>query len=219
MPGKQTFVCIYFLMLVVIVPAYAASGVEVNGDLNLSGTGTISFPDGTSQTTAATDCIGRYELNSNPFSPNGDGTVTDCRTGSIWLKNARCTDTSGGIQNINGNLTWDNAKLWAAGLSSGLCGLTDGSDVGDWRLPTKLEWMAMVQSARNRGYTNPALTNAAGTGHWTPGNIFDNVQTSGYWSGSSIDADLAWIISMIDGIVADDNKPSSNYVWPVRSGQ
>ena len=33
-------------------PAYAAGGVEVNGDLQLSGTGTIFFADGTSQSTA-----------------------------------------------------------------------------------------------------------------------------------------------------------------------
>ena len=77
----------------------------------------------------ATDCNngGRYE-------DNGDGTVTDCRTGLIWLKNANCTDTSNGIANPNGYLTWYDALTWAAGLENGLCGLTDGSSAGDWRL-------------------------------------------------------------------------------------
>jgi hypothetical protein len=45
----------------------------------------------------AADCNdgGRYE-------DNVDGTVTDCRTGMIWLKNAECIDTANGIVNPNG---------------------------------------------------------------------------------------------------------------------
>ena len=52
----------------------------------------------------AADCNngGRYE-------DMGDGTVTDCRTGMIWLKNAQCTDTSNGIANPKGTLTWYDA--------------------------------------------------------------------------------------------------------------
>jgi len=37
----------------------------------------------------AADCNsgGRYEING---APSADGTVTDCRTGLVWLKNADC---------------------------------------------------------------------------------------------------------------------------------
>ena len=41
----------------------------------------------------AADCNngGRYELNG--FFNVLDGTVTDCRTGLIWLRNANCTES------------------------------------------------------------------------------------------------------------------------------
>lgn len=211
MSGKKLSLSVFILMFVVSASAYAGPGVEVSGDLKLSGTGTISFPDGSVQTTAG-DCHGRYEN-------NGDGSVTDCRTGLIWLKNAKCTDTSGAIINTNGYLTWANANTWAAGLGNGLCGLTDGSSAGDWRLPTKTEWMAMVQSARKHGYINPPLTNAAGTGQWAAGDIFDTVQGNGYWSGSSSGTNVAWVVGMINGYVYFGLESNDFYVWPVRSGQ
>ncbi|MBA4371808.1 MAG: hypothetical protein C0402_02975 [Thermodesulfovibrio sp.] len=221
MSGKKLVLIVFSLMLVLASAAYAAPGVEVSGNLHLSGTGTISFPDGKSQTTAATDCTGRYEFNSNVNYPNGDGTVTDCRTGVIWLKNANCTDTSNGIAKAenNGTLAWADANAWVAGLGNGICGLHDGSSAGDWRLPTKTEWMAMVQSARKHGYANPALTDAAGNGQWTEGDIFDSVKGI-YWSGSSFDADGAWCVALsIDGGIAVDIKSNSDYVWPVRIGK
>jgi hypothetical protein len=104
----------------------------------------------------AADCHSgsRYEVLST-------GTVQDCRTGLIWLQNAKCTNTLNLVLNPDGYLSWANAMKWVAGLQDGLCGLTDGSAAGDWRLPTKIEWMAMVAYARDH-FSNPTITNAAG---------------------------------------------------------
>jgi hypothetical protein len=86
----------------------------------------------------AADCNngGRYEI-------SGRGTVTDCRTGLIWLQDANCKDSLGltGIDKSQGYLNWYNAMKWVAALGGGYCGLFDGSSAGDWRLPTKTEWM------------------------------------------------------------------------------
>ncbi|OAD19361.1 thrombospondin type 3 repeat-containing OmpA/MotB protein [Candidatus Thiomargarita nelsonii] len=60
------------------------------------------------------------------YSDNGDGTVTDNRSGLIWLKNANCF----GKQKLK------IAMQSAANLADGQCGLRDGSRRGDWRLPT-----------------------------------------------------------------------------------
>jgi hypothetical protein len=58
------------------------------------------------------------------FLDNGDGTVTDCRTNLIWLKDANC----------KGQLwLW---KDFVDGLAVGECGLSDGSEVGSWRIPS-----------------------------------------------------------------------------------
>lgn len=201
--------------------AYAATGVTVNGDLTLAGSGTLGFPDGSVQSSAATDCPGRYE-------DNADGSITDCRTGLIWLRDADCVATIGGIDRT-GTLNWTDAGSWAAALYGNnpnaiVCGLTDGSAAGDWRLPTKTEWMAMVQSARRQGLENPALTNAAGTGHWAEGDLFTRVRSI-YWSGSSVDANQAWCVALSitggnsGGMAVGDKSGNLYFVWPVRSGK
>ena len=164
----------------------------------------------------AADCNngGRYE-NMN------DGTVQDCRTGLIWLANAVCTDTSNEIANPYGELTWQNALTWVAGLGNGICGLMDGSSAGDWRLPTKTEWVAMVASAVKQGFNGPALTNGTGTAQWSAGNVFANVQSQYYWSSTTYapNTTYAWYVYMDDGSVDDNSKSYNLYVWPVRGGQ
>jgi hypothetical protein len=166
----------------------------------------------------AADCNsgGRYEDNHN------NGTVTDCRTGLIWLRNAKCLATSNSIENPVGYLTWNNAMKWVAGLQHGLCNLLDGSDAGDWRLPTKTEWMAMVAYAKKQMYTDPALTEATGTAQCLTGCIFTDVQASSvYWSSTTTPSDSgrAWYVYIYDGSMTQQNKSGIAYVWPVRGGQ
>jgi serine/threonine protein kinase/tetratricopeptide (TPR) repeat protein len=140
------------------------------------------------------------------YTDNGDGTVTDNRTGLIWLKNANCF----------GRQNWETAMQSAAKLADGQCGLTDGSKAGDWRLPTKEEWKAMVD---NR-YTQPALSNAAGTDQWKEGDAFSGVQSDIYWSSSTnVNATSnAWYVGLNGGNVSSGTKTFTNYVWPVRGG-
>jgi hypothetical protein len=165
----------------------------------------------------AADCNngGRYENNL-------DGTVTDCRTGLIWLQKAKCTDTSNGIDNLGGHLTWDNAMKWVKGLENNLCGLTDNSLAGDWRLPTKTEFMAMITYAKNHSILHPTLTNGAGTSVWTAGDAFTDLQVTGsYWSSTryASSPDYAWILSPDVGFFSNSTKGGSQYIWPVRGGQ
>ena len=69
---------------------------------------------------------------------NGNGTVTDNLTGLIWLKNANCTNTVGGVAKANGYLSWANALTWSNNLANGNCGLSDGSSAAgnQWHLIT-----------------------------------------------------------------------------------
>jgi serine/threonine protein kinase len=141
------------------------------------------------------------------YTDNGDGTVTDNKTGLIWLKNANCP----GHQ-----MTWKEAMQWAAELAHGQCGLSDGSKAGDWRLPTKEEWEAMWDDR----YSDPALCNAAGTGQWKEGDAFSGVPTSytWYWSSSEISTSSAWSVGLYDGSVYYNDKTYTFYVWAVRGG-
>ncbi len=167
------------------------------------------------------------ECNSLRYVDNGNGTVTDCRTGLVWLKNASCMVASNGVPNPVGMLNWQNAMKWVAGLGNGLCSLTDGSAAGDWRLPTKYEWMMMLEAARklllsNPAFINPTFTNAAGTGQWTTGDYFTGIATDGiYWSATSNAAlpDYAGYAYLYNGLVSNAPKSELMYVWPVRGGQ
>lgn len=94
------------------------------------------------------------------FSENGDGTVTDVETGLIWLKNADCF----------GMETYAEALGATAILASGMCGLTDGSRAGDWRVPHIKEVLNLIDYTQY----NPALP---------AGHPFMNVE-EWYWSST-----------------------------------
>ena len=157
------------------------------------------------------------------YKDNGNGTVTDCELGLVWLKNAKCTDTINGVKpDSYGRLSWDDAAKWTAGLRSGRCGLKDGSKTGDWRLPSMAEWIATVASAKSKGYTDPALTNAAGNAQWTKnGDAFDHVESFLYWTSTSDPddpgMDAVFLMSRGDFINASKDRQSKWFnVWPVR---
>ena len=77
------------------------------------------------------------------FVDNGDGTVTDELTNLVWLKDADC---------IGGS--WSYTTDLVAGLHSSApynCGLSDGSEAGDWRLPTKDELQGIGTTGQVKG--------------------------------------------------------------------
>jgi hypothetical protein len=151
----------------------------------------------------------RFTVNMQGDGVTPNGTVTDTLTGLIWLTNANCTETVGGIAKGSGYLTWPNALTWCNNLASGACGLADGSVAGDWRLPNIVELKSLVDLSRS----NPALPD---------NNHFSNVQSSWYWSSSAL-ADytgFAWDLNTGDGFIRfGEGKASLKYVWPVRGGQ
>jgi hypothetical protein len=143
------------------------------------------------------------------FSDLGNGTVRDNKTMLIWLKDANCF----------GEMDWCAAMDVVSHLAHGQCDLEDGSVEDDWRLPTTGEWEDFVDT----NYTNPALSNAAGTGQWTEGDAFTGVQSNYYWSSTDLFvscrfADSAWYVHMGNGALGLGDKDYNFYVWPVRSG-
>jgi hypothetical protein len=149
------------------------------------------------------------------FTHNGDGTVTDNLTGLIWLGDASCADLE--WTDSSGRGDWSTALSAAAALADGTCGLTDGSEAGDWRLPSRFE----LESLLDLEYAFPALSNAAGTGQWAPGDAFGGVQSSYYWSSSSYayNPQSAWNVTLYNGGVYYNAKTNSYDVWPVRRGR
>jgi hypothetical protein len=147
------------------------------------------------------------KIESYRYIDNGNGTVTDKWGGLIWLKNANCFSKQ----------DWEGAKKLVAKLKHGKCGLRDGSRRGSWRLPTKEELAAIVDDR----YTNPAISNATGTGQWKENDVFLRVQNY-YWTSTKFVWTLctnqfkAHYVRFYHGKVGDDCIDDFHYVWPVR---
>jgi hypothetical protein len=134
------------------------------------------------------------------FLDNFNGTVTDCRTGLIWLKDASC---------------YGIGSPYGATLNDGECGLTDSSVEGDWRVPTIEEMQGLgTDPPTTWVYDSPSVT-------WTePGTPFVGVQPVDdpdhypYWTSTS----RTWI--WMDNGLTHRNpayKILFGYSWPVRS--
>jgi hypothetical protein len=176
------------------------------------GGGLIQLPRTGQTTSYATGDDGALQkgVSWNPatrFTINSNGTVTDNLTGLIWLMNANCIDTLGGISKA-GQLSWANALIWSNYLASGACGLSDGSVAGDWRLSNVYE----LESLIDLQYASPSLSS---------GHPFSNVKSNYYWSSSSHvnDRGRAFPVAMAYGHVIPDATAAPDYVWPVRCGQ
>ena len=133
------------------------------------------------------------------FTDNANGTITDNLTGLIWLKNANCFSSQ----------VWATAMTSANSLANGACGLTDGSTVGQWRLPNVVELESLVNEQQ------------AAPSTWLNSQGFTGVQGNYYWSSSTGAnyTSYAWYVYMDYGGVGSYGKGGSDYVWPVRGGQ
>ena len=150
------------------------------------------------------------------FTDLGGGTVLDHLTGLTWLKNAEC---------VGALRSWDQALAAVEELNS--LGSMGGNDCGDssnagshqtdWRLPNIREFASLMHF----GYTQPAVSNAAGTAKWIEGDPFTNLNGSNYWSSTTNSGflDEAFVSTMAWGYVSSFAKDAVNdYVWAVRGG-
>ena len=137
------------------------------------------------------------------FTDNGDETIKDNLTGLVWLKNANC---------FGPNITWAQALNDANTLKSGICGLTDGSKAGDWRMPNNNEMGSLV----NIGQASPYS--------WLGAQGFSFPSPGYYWTSTAYAGDLTqgWLIDTLYGeLMYAPNTTNSGvlYVLPVRGGQ
>ena len=141
-----------------------------------------------------------------------NGTVKDTQTGLIWLKNANCF----GLTN------WADANIKAAALANGQCGLADGSKAGDWRLPTRDEWAAIIKTNCYPSPGGPTIPDRGGAGCYANGTQWaTNVQSNVYWSSSTNTSSPinAWARDLFSSDLSGGVKTLNLYVWPVRIGR
>jgi hypothetical protein len=122
----------------------------------------------------------------------GGAAVLDTETGLVWEQSPS-----------TGTFIWSIAQIHCNQL-------TTGGRFG-WRLPTIQELASLIDPNNPGG--NPDLP---------PGHPFSNVQSSGYWSATTLagNTSRAWGVVFSSGSVLDiGDKGLDEFVWCVRGGQ
>lgn len=189
--------------------------------------------------TAASSCP---DNSGNIYVDCGNGTVTDNRTGLVWLAKANCF--GGGVgagfddwfkatEAVSNLADLDTAFCVGEGLTGEECDcdLRDGSSPGEWRLPTASELKTMISDAiGNNGdpdctATPPTITDDTGAFCYLTGSSFYDVMTDyPYWSTTIDPTNVGAVYGILlsVGIVqtqSNQGDPAASYIWPVRGGQ
>jgi hypothetical protein len=147
-------------------------------------------------------------LISPRFIDKGNGTVVDTMTGLVWLKQANC---------IQGD--WKTAVASVGNLSSGQCGLTDGSAAGSWRMPNRNEMQSLADRNQNNEADYLDFTYLNPNGSVYQGPIFLSfIGYQFYWTSTTDAADIseAWTVFSCDYGVYDTPKSDTGFTLAVR---
>lgn len=161
------------------------------------------------------------------YVDNGDGTITDSKTGLMWEKKS----DDGSIHDKDDVYTLGSTippyTLDGTAVTTFLAALNAGGGFAghtDWRLPNLTE----LESIRNLGTVSPAVAAVfnSNCGAGSGGNPGCTVTTcsctlpASYWSSSSYagPAELAWEVRFGDGTVDSEFKDTDSYVRAVRGG-
>lgn len=135
------------------------------------------------------------------FIDNGDGTVTDTRTGLMWLKDVSCIDSldwQSGLEAIN-KFNHDPVSFNCQDLTA--------AHYDDWALPNRNELRSLISYTADL----PALATDFPT---------DSIQPY-YWTSTIVAGhpDMAYDLYMGTGELTVRPKDDKRYIWPVRPSQ
>ncbi len=140
---------------------------------------------------------------------NGDGTVSDPKTGLVWKKCPEGQIWNSGAKKCDGSVatyTWQQALQRAAQVDAGAVGQNLGH--ADWRLPNIKELASIVE----RRCWNPAINEA----------VFPAISSwSSFLSSSPVAGRgaIAWVVSFYNGTVNWGGRSGGSGVRLVRGGQ
>lgn len=133
------------------------------------------------------------------FKDNGDGTVTDSKTGLMWTKNANLLEDT---------ITFNEALEYIEGINEGKY---QNFGYTDWRLPTLREFRNLIDYTKyiKKGHTLPG------------GHPFQNVQSLKFYGEKSdsylSNSEYPRFFSLYCTLVGRNIKSCYGYIWPVRS--
>jgi len=139
------------------------------------------------------------ELPENRFIDNGDGTITDPKTGLMWTKNA---DPYGDT------LLFHQALDYIEAMNEGHYA---NFSYTDWRLPDWRELRSLIDYTKlmKHGHTLPL------------GHPFNNVQPLNFNRDPSYmsTSNHSWFVSLYCRLVGHNASSCYGFVWPVRGKQ
>ena len=155
------------------------------------------------------------------YVDNGDGTVTDTKTGLMWEKKS----DDGSIHDKDNTYSWGMFSppytMNGTAVTTFLATLNAGGGFAghtDWRLPNLTE----LESIRNLQTFAPATFPAFNTACAPACTVLTCSCTvsSLYWSSSSSAGgpQNAWVVRFSDGFVSGGGKTGGSYVRAVRAG-
>jgi len=157
------------------------------------------------------------------YVDNGDGTITDTKTGLMWEKK----DQSGGIHDYGTTYTWSGPSYGGTNGMDGtitttfLATLNGGGGFAghtDWRIPNQNELLSLVNYQNLSPAVNTALTTGcAATCQVTTCSC---TKSLGYWSSTTSQQfpNQARFVTFLDGSAGAGNKSLGGYVRAVRGG-
>jgi len=230
-----------------LVAGNIVSGVAVFG---VTGTQPPSQPLKTGQTTptfaygTGSDAVVNNG-DERSYTDNGNGTVTDNKTGLMWEKK----DQSGGIHDWTRKFTWSGASYnvtnstdgttytsflkvlngdstgctgagapdsCCSGAGTGTC--TPLAGHSDWRIPNKFE----LDTIANLQNASPSVDTAFNTSCAASCTVTSCscTQPAGYWSSSTYATfpNNTWYVDFASGSSSFGNKSLGGYVRAVRAG-
>jgi hypothetical protein len=155
------------------------------------------------------------------YTDNGDGTITDNKTGLMWEKK----DQSGGIHDWGNTYTWSGASYGSTNVMDGtitttfLAALNAGAGFAghtDWRIPNRFE----LESIVNLQNFTPSVDTVFNTSCAASCTVLtcSCTQSNNYWSSSTYQYfpdEVAWLVDFLGGFV--DSSPKAGSVYYVRA--
>jgi len=155
----------------------------------------------------------RFKAELNNENQQDNGTVTDQKTGLMWVQNPKCWSFSHCHESP---MTWEEAFNKIKALNDLPKGCTSSAEIAcytDWRLPNIKE----LQSLIDYGHISPALPEG-----YDAAFDKDTINNYYYWSSTTNLNNAfssAWAVYMATGMVNGQSKSNPCHVWPVRGGK
>jgi Protein of unknown function (DUF1566) len=158
---------------------------------------------------------------------NGDGTITDTKTGLMWEKKS----DDGTIHDKDNTYKWTTSGTTTDGtaFTTFLAGLNAGGGFAghtDWRMPNRRELESIINLQHGSPAAPQAFSDNLTCGNGSSGNEGCSVTTcsctysGAYWSSSTLQftPENAWVVDFSLGYVYMNDKPQNYRVRAVRGG-